>query len=50
MLLARTRAKLAFKLKDAIFKAGGFQALLDEKELQNQSVVPPTGIEPVFAA
>ena len=34
MLLARTRAKLAFKLKDAIFKAGGFQALLDEKELQ----------------
>ena len=33
-MLSRTRASLAFRLKDFAFRAGGFQLLLEEKELR----------------
>ena len=34
MLLSRTRERITFKVKDAIFRMGGLQSVVDEKELQ----------------
>jgi 2-polyprenyl-3-methyl-5-hydroxy-6-metoxy-1,4-benzoquinol methylase len=34
MLLSRTRARLAFAVKDRLFRWGNFQSLLEEKELR----------------
>lgn len=33
-MLSRARARIAYKIKDAVFRLGGFQSLIDEKERQ----------------